>query len=544
MTKRGRWILLSLVLGLLGCQGPGVNPTGLTGGQVSCTEGPRQTLDCRGALQQFSRDLRADVTVLAQAQVGFGTTSTKLTEADAITSDLIQHYYQTCALYNACLITRQDYVARTDRLQQVQLEVRRAVGNLGTAGQQNILINPPAAGAPPAVGQGGVVIGGAAVTPVPGSPPPAGAARVDAILGILREGARGLGPLPPAAGGASGSAPAAGAPTAGLTVAPDLDGSLRGPIVALRQALIARDPGWAAARAVIGNFTEEGKSWTGPVGAFLQERVGEVAAGEGLFLVVPGSRSRGLTAQQVAAVPDANAPAALTALYQADLAISGSYRSEADRVVVSLSAVDGRGAELARASGDVPRALVPAMAAAPAANAADPGRIVDDLQSLGPPSLGTAQVQITTNRPGAGASFRAGEEIRYFVRSSVAGYLYLFHVDTNRHVVRLFPNAYQKEALIAAGPPLEVPGPGAPFKLLASSPFGLETTFAIVTTAPLDEREFRAVEGGFAEPQREIRAIVATRGIRSGPAAPPGGAPAPVAPDPLIWSAVTVLIRQ
>jgi hypothetical protein len=536
MTKRGRRILLSLVLGLLGCQGPGVNPTGLTGGQVSCTEGPRQTLDCRGALQQFSRDLRADVTILAQAQVGFGSTSTKLTEADAITSDLIQHYYQTCALYNACLITRQDYVARTDRLQQVQLEVRRAVGNLGTPGQQNILINPPApqgVPAPPVMGQGGVAIGGAAATAVPGSTAAAGA-RVDAILGILREGARGLGPLPPAAAGGPAGSAAAGAPGVGpATAPPDLDGSLRGPIVALRQALIARDPGWAAARAVIGNFTEEGKSWTGPVGALLQERIGEIAAGESLFLVVPGSRSRGLTAQQVAAVPDPNAPAALTVLYQADLAIFGSYRSESDRVVVRLSAVDGQGAELARTSGDVPRALVPPMAATSAANAGDPGRIVDDLQSLGPPTIGAAQVQITTNRPGAGASFRAGEEIRYFVRSSVAGYLYLFHVDTTRHVVRLFPNAYQKEAVIAAGPPLEVPGPGAPFKLLASSPFGLETTFAIVTTAPLDEREFRAVEGGFAEPQREIRAIVATRGIRSGPA-----------PDPLIWSAVTVLIRE
>lgn len=104
--------LVGSALLLAACANTGVNPTGLAGGQVQCAEGPRQTLDCRGALQQFARDLKADVSALSRIQVGVGVTTAKLTEADAITTDLIQHYYQTCTLYNACLLTREQYVAR------------------------------------------------------------------------------------------------------------------------------------------------------------------------------------------------------------------------------------------------------------------------------------------------------------------------------------------------------------------------------------------------------------------------------------------------
>src|SRR5207244_1000239 len=157
-----------------------------------------------------------------------------LIEADAITSDLVQHYYQTCSLYNACLITREEYVAKTERLQEIQLSVRRALAAAGFGAQQNIQINPlggvpPGAGVPGGgVGGGGRPPGGQgppgpATTGVPGDPgqqrtavaAPGGPAAdtVDAILGVLREGSKLL--RQPGAGPAGAAAnPLAPNPTA------------------------------------------------------------------------------------------------------------------------------------------------------------------------------------------------------------------------------------------------------------------------------------------------------------------------------------------
>src|SRR5437867_3512064 len=308
----------TVVLGWLGvgvllaaCQTTGLNPTGLHGTEVRCSEGPRQTLDCRGAIQQYARDLKADVSVAKQVTLGLGVVSTKLIEADAITSDLVQHYYQTCSLYNACLITRQEYVAKTERLQEIQLSVRQALAAAGFGAQQNIQINPlgggppgagvPGAGVPggafpgsPFPGGGGVPRVGQAppgpATPgvqgdpsqqqrtavaAPGSPP---ADTVDAILGVLREGSKllrqpGAGPagaaanpvaLNPTAQGAApgagaGSPPPLGAPrlapapavpsrAQGAVAVQALEGSLRRMLVSLKQDVVQQDPSLGAAR--------------------------------------------------------------------------------------------------------------------------------------------------------------------------------------------------------------------------------------------------------------------------------------------------------
>jgi len=120
---------------LAACATTGVNPTGLTGGQVKCVEGPRQSLDCRGALQQYARDFKADLSFMSKAQIGLGITSTKLTEADALSSDLLQHYYQTCTLYNACILTQREYASKTEKLQDIQLQVRRALVGGGYGAQ-------------------------------------------------------------------------------------------------------------------------------------------------------------------------------------------------------------------------------------------------------------------------------------------------------------------------------------------------------------------------------------------------------------------------
>lgn len=356
-----------------------------------------------------------------------------------------------------------------------------------------------------------------------------------------------------------GSSPGMGTPTVAMaqpasapTAPPqeDLDARLRTMLVALKQEVARKDPARASGQVVVGNFTEEGQPWSSPLGALLQERVATLVETEGLFKPATGILTRGITIKQVAAVENPNDPKALSALYQTDLAIAGTYRPQTERVLVRLAALDDKGGELSQVSSDISTRAIPDIVAAAAANAADTSQLLNSFNQLGPRSQGDAKVEVTTNRPGAGANFRLSEEIRYFVTSTMDGYLYLFHIDADKNVLRIFPNQYQREARTSAGATLEVPVPGAPFKFEASPPFGLETTFAIVTVAPLDEKDFQMVEGGFAKPKHEVPALVATRGISVKPvepAVPSSASPSPaLAPAPsaqLVWNSVTVLIR-
>jgi hypothetical protein len=338
----------------------------------------------------------------------------------------------------------------------------------------------------------------------------------------------------------------------GPTVPPqeDLDSSLRAMLASLRQDVARRDPARASGQAVVGNFTEEGQPWSSPLGALLQERVAMLVETEGPFKAVQGVQTRGITIKQVAAVENPNDPKALGALYNTELAIAGTYssQSQSDRVLVRLAAFDDKGSELAQAVREILRRAIPDVVAAAPANAADTSRLLNSLNQLGAKSQGDARVELTTNRPGAGANFRLGDEIKYFVTSTMEGYLYLFHIDADRKVLRIFPNQYQREARVRAGAALEVPAAGAPFKFEASPPFGLETTFAMVTAVPLDEKDFQLVEGGFSTPKQDVPALVATRGISvkpveavPQPASPPSSA-ATSAPQ-LVWNSITVLIR-
>jgi hypothetical protein len=330
----------------------------------------------------------------------------------------------------------------------------------------------------------------------------------------------------------------------------DLDSSLRAMLASLRQDVARRDPARASGQAVVGNFTEEGQPWSSPLGALLQERVAMLVETEALFKPAQGVQTRGITIKQVAAVENPNDPKALGALYNTELAITGTYRPQSDRVLVRLAALDDKGSELAQAVKEILRQAIPDVVAAAPANAADTSQILNSLNQLGAKSQGDARVEITTNRPGAGANFRLGEEIKYFVTSTMDGYLYLFHIDADKTVLRIFPNQFQRQARIRAGAGLEVPAPGAPFKFEASPPFGLETTFAMVTAVPLDEKDFQMVEGGFAKPKQGVPTLIATRGISVKPVdqgAPSSASPSPaLAPAPsaqLVWNSVTVLIR-
>jgi hypothetical protein len=575
-----RLAVLSSAVGLMaGCAGGSLgSPTGLSGGQVTCPDGPRQTLDCRGVLQQFARDFKADLNFMSKAQLSAAAATSKLIEADALSGDIIQHHYQTCSLYNACVISRQEFSAQMDKLHQIQLDVRRTLGfgsTTAVAAQQNIQITQPGAplsssgfptlpqgdtfpSTPPGVyapsppgtspafpdpNQGATVPqpgtdgwGNVQPTsPTSGDPsgtmnPPTSAGsptnKVDAVLDLLRNGSKMFRD--------AGQRPGTQGPTPSEAAAPqqDLDTSLGSMLTALKQNLATRRPALASGRAVIGNFTEQGRPYSGPLGALLQQRLNAIVQSEMIFKSAPVRQTRGITVQQVAGVQDPNNPKALGAIYGSDVAIAGTYRPEGDHINVQLTALDTKGTELAQVSQDIPAGAVPSVLPTAPPNAADTNQLLTALNQLGPKTNGQARVDVTTNRPGAGAAFRLGEEIRFLVSSTTSGYLYLLHIDAGKNVTRIFPNEYQSEARIPAGAALEVPAPGAPFRFEASPPFGLETTLAFVTVSPLDERGLRDIGSGLQQP--------ATRGISVRPVG--GMAPADPSSPGYVWNTVTVLI--
>lgn len=601
-------IFLAAMLSLYSCSSTGVNPTGLMGGQIMCPSGPRPAIDCRGVLQQYARDLKADISFMQKTTVSLGVTSNKLTEADALTSDLLQHSYQTCTLYNACIVSPQDYATKSEKLQELQLQVRRTLAGGVYGQQQNIQINPipgqPGAqfpppfpgGAPPSPFPGGAPVpfpgaaqpapfppgtptpgvpySGASPSPFPqtagtyptvdpnvqqpGVPPPqqyagqpipaqqpgtsvsvnipnsTGNQIADSILSILREGSQALRSTNlAAAGNSTASSTAANAPP---VPAQDLDSALRGMLLALKQNVAAQNPALASGRAVVGNVTEEGQPWSGPVGALLQDRISAIVMNEGVFNQSTGIQTRGISVKEVAGVNNANDPRALPTLYNTDLAIAGSYQTQRDGVRVKLAALQKAG-EVAEVSRTIPAAAIPDVVAATPQNASDTSQLLNSLNQIGPKA--DAKVTITTNRPGQGSSFRLGEEISYFVTSNIDGYVYLFHVDADKTVNRIFPNQYQRDARLQAGQAVQVPSAGAPFKFEASPPFGLETTFAIVTSGPLSESDLQMIQRSFASAKQEAPGFLKTRGITVSPATPG----APPSNSSVLWNSVTVLIR-
>jgi len=554
----------AVTLGLLGlltaCQSTGVNPTGLTGGQVMCPSGSRPSLDCRGVLQQYARDFKFDLDAMSKVKAGIATSSTKLTEADALTSDLLQHYYQACTLYNACMVAPQEYVEKTAKLQEIQLNVRRSLVGVGT--QQNIQINPQS-GSPfsPSISSAEGITPSSPTTVLadqsqPGASTPGFSIKVaqgpqdsaDTVLNVLREGSKLLreqpAPVQQPAQPLPAIARAQPVVVAPAPVAPrgDLDSGLKSLLMTLKENVERRGTTRGGGQTVVGNLAEEGQPWSSPVGAVLRDRLASLVQTEGIFK--PVAQTRGISVTQVAAVPNPNDPRALGAMYGADLSISGSYRVQQDQVSVQLTAIDNQGNQLAQATGQIPAQSIPNVLSATPVNATQTKEVLGGLNQLGPQAQGEERVEVTTNKPGAGASFRLGEEIKYFVKSTVSGYLYLFHIDADKKMVRIFPNQYQREARINAGVPVEVPGSGVPFKFEASPPFGLETTVALVTTVPLDEKDFQMLEGGFTAPTQSLPTLVATRGIaiKAPGAATPSTPTSPSAPR-LVWNTVTVLIR-
>jgi hypothetical protein len=62
-------------------------------------------------------------------------------------------------------------------------------------------------------------------------------------------------------------------------------------------------------------------------------------------------------------------------------------------------------------------------------------------------------------------TYRAGDLVSFVVKASADCNLTLINVDGGGKATVLFPNDFQRDNRVAAGTPLSIPGPGAPYSL-------------------------------------------------------------------------------
>ncbi len=150
--------------------------------------------------------------------------------------------------------------------------------------------------------------------------------------------------------------------------------------------------------------------------------------------------------------------------------------------------------------GAIGAALVPLAAAGPPG---DPrGVVVEEVRNDRPAFM----VRVAVDHPDR--VYRGGEEMHVRVDTERSGYLYLLYCDAEGRMTSLFPNRVDQDNRIAAGVPVRIPGPGAPFRLRIAPPYGREVLKAIVSLAPLDRKQVKTLVGG-GETATKVRGVKA-----------------------------------
>jgi hypothetical protein len=145
------------------------------------------------------------------------------------------------------------------------------------------------------------------------------------------------------------------------------------------------------------------------------------------------------------------------------------------------------------AAAGVPAANASAVAA-PVAQPFDPARMLNDIIAARNPQhevsalVGLAQVKI------------GKDNLRFEVRSALAGYVYVLMLDAKReHLFLMFPNAVDPHNRIKAGQSLHLPGKNWP--LVAQGPAGSDQFLVLVSESP---RDFTAASLQKGEPFAEF----------------------------------------
>ncbi|MFS8145792.1 DUF4384 domain-containing protein [Rhizobium sp. BR 249] len=120
-------------------------------------------------------------------------------------------------------------------------------------------------------------------------------------------------------------------------------------------------------------------------------------------------------------------------------------------------------------------------------------------------------VSITFDR--AEAKYAIGEVVGLFIQSTENAYVTVLNVSPNGAVVKLFPNKYQTDALVAPGKRVQVPDPASGARLQVSGPVGQEQIKVFYSSKPLTifadlggsgSGMFRSIDGGMDAVSRSL----------------------------------------
>jgi len=466
-------------------------PTGLPGEQRPCG-GP--ALDCRGYFSQAQRDFKVSLSGLygpIGGGVGFGAGSSQLIALDSISGDMILHYQRYCQQYNACLISREEFLRRTDTLQTTQTEVRRLVGTLPTPQ----VAPSPQFSWPPEI-----------VYPPTGVTYPEGMTKemrvADAIFKVVLEAMRPPGatgsvsvssgpsvqqfpstPAPPVVTAPAPPPVPYSSPQSAPTVSPGAEDPFRAIANELTQIARSLGTGQVPMKAVLGEISYRNTEFGSPLSVFMKTRLQEELRRSGAFALVE--------APQLRTISVAQSPKSGTALAEAsgaDVVIAGNYWETAEGVELFVSLRQRKqDLLLGVARALLPSALLPPGVAVTPANLASARlneRIEDQIAPLSATQADAPlKVEVWTDR-GKGAIYSEGEEVLVMVRVSQNAYLRLFFTDANNQTYQVFPNIYRQHGWIPGGQVVTIPTPEDRFVLKVKPPFGIESLTAFASRTP------------------------------------------------------------
>jgi curli biogenesis system outer membrane secretion channel CsgG len=94
------------------------------------------------------------------------------------------------------------------------------------------------------------------------------------------------------------------------------------------------------------------------------------------------------------------------------------------------------------------------------------------------------QFSITTDK-GRQPTFRAGEAFAFTMQPSSDAFAYCYYKDAANTVVRVFPNRFQPDALVAGGSNVRVPGDAAQFEMVMEGPSDQEEVLCLASSLEL-----------------------------------------------------------
>ncbi|MEZ4630579.1 MAG: DUF4384 domain-containing protein [Deinococcales bacterium] len=114
------------------------------------------------------------------------------------------------------------------------------------------------------------------------------------------------------------------------------------------------------------------------------------------------------------------------------------------------------------------------------------------------PGSGNLWVEVFVDKDPSGSSlpsYTLGESIRIGVRSSENGYIYLFNVRSNGHVIQILPNSYDSNTYHYANQVRYYPDSSDRYRFSIDAPLGRDAVIAVFARQPLSSQALSQIRG-------------------------------------------------